>query len=412
MKIRNRVIESINNLANQPPVGQLIEQLQSFMDAHIYPNEELYAKQLGSLENRFSTVPLMEELKTKARELGLWNLWMPEYHGGLSNEDYCVLAEMMGRVLWSPEVFNCNAPDTGNMEVFLKYGTEAQKAQWLEPLLAGEIRSSYCMTEPNVASSDATNIQTSLVRDGNDFLINGRKWFVTNAPYERTKIFIVMGKSDPDNPNRHQRQSQILVPKDTPGVTVVRSLTTLGYDDAPLGHAEIHFDDVRVPAENILLGEGRGFEISQGRLGPGRIHHCMRLIGCAQRALEFACRRAVSRETFGRKLAEHQSVLEDIAKSYSEIEQSRLLTLKTARKIDEVGAKEARDLIAAAKITVPLMAQTVIDRCMQIHGAGGLTADYPMAEAFNYARWCRQADGPDQVHMMALGKQVVKRYAE
>ena len=382
------------------------------MDAHIYPNEELYAEQLGSLENRFSTVPLMEELKTKARELGLWNLWMPKHHGGLSNEDYCALAEMMGRVLWSPEVFNCNAPDTGNMEVFLKYGTEAQKAQWLEPLLAGEIRSSYCMTEPNVASSDATNIQTSLVRDGNDFLINGRKWFVTNAPYERTKIFIVMGKSDPDNPNRHQRQSQILVPKDTPGVTVVRSLTTLGYDDAPLGHAEIHFDDVRVPAENILLGEGRGFEISQGRLGPGRVHHCMRLIGCAQRALEFACRRAVSRETFGRKLAEHQSVLEDIAKSYSEIEQSRLLTLKTARKIDEVGAKEARDLIAAAKITVPLMAQTVIDRCMQIHGAGGLTADYPMAEAFNYARWCRQADGPDQVHMMALGKQVVKRYAE
>ena len=382
------------------------------MDAHIYPNEELYAEQLGSLENRFSTVPLMEELKTKARELGLWNLWMPKHHGGLSNEDYCALAEMMGRVLWSPEVFNCNAPDTGNMEVFLKYGTEAQKAQWLEPLLAGEIRSSYCMTEPNVASSDATNIQTSLVRDGNDFLINGRKWFVTNAPYERTKIFIVMGKSDPDNPNRHQRQSQILVPKDTPGVTVVRSLTTLGYDDAPLGHAEIQFDDVRVPAENILLGEGRGFEISQGRLGPGRIHHCMRLIGCAQRALEFACRRAVSRETFGRKLAEHQSVLEDIAKSYSEIEQSRLLTLKTARKIDEVGAKEARDLIAAAKITVPLMAQTVIDRCMQIHGAGGLTADYPMAEAFNYARWCRQADGPDQVHMMALGKQVVKRYAE
>ena len=382
------------------------------MDAHIYPNEELYAEQLGSLENRFSTVPLMKELKTKARELGLWNLWMPKHHGGLSNEDYCALAEMMGRVLWSPEVFNCNAPDTGNMEVFLKYGTEAQKAQWLEPLLAGEIRSSYCMTEPNVASSDATNIQTSLVRDGNDFLINGRKWFVTNAPYERTKIFIVMGKSDPDNPNRHQRQSQILVPKDTPGVTVVRSLTTLGYDDAPLGHAEIHFDDVRVSAENILLGEGRGFEISQGRLGPGRIHHCMRLIGCAQRALEFACRRAVSRETFGRKLAEHQSVLEDIAKSYSEIEQSRLLTLKTARKIDEVGAKEARDLIAAAKITVPLMAQTVIDRCMQIHGAGGLTADYPMAEAFNYARWCRQADGPDQVHMMALGKQVVKRYAE
>ncbi|MBT5701826.1 MAG: acyl-CoA dehydrogenase, partial [Gammaproteobacteria bacterium] len=320
------------------------------------------------------------------------------------------LAEMMGRVLWSPEVFNCNAPDTGNMEVFIKYGSEAQKARWLQPLLDGEIRSSYCMTEPDVASSDATNVQTSLVRDGNDFVINGRKWFITNAPYERTKIFIVMGKSDPDNPNRHLQQSQILVPKDTPGVTVVRPLTTLGYDDAPLGHAELRFENVRVPAENILLGEGRGFEISQGRLGPGRIHHCMRLIGCAQRALEFACRRAVSRETFGRKLSEHQSVLEDIAKSFSEIEQARLLTLKTARKIDELGAKDARDLIAAAKITVPLMTQTVIDRCMQIHGAAGLTADYPMAEAFNYARWCRQADGPDQVHMMALGKQVVKRY--
>jgi len=279
-------------------------------------------------------------------------------------------------------------------------------------LLSGEIRSSYCMTEPDVASSDATNVRTSIIREGNEYVINGRKWFITNAPYERTKIFIVMGKSDADNPNRHLQQSQILVPKNTPGVTVVRPLTTLGYDDAPLGHAEVLFENVRVPAENILLGEGRGFEISQGRLGPGRIHHCMRLIGCAQRALEFACRRAVSRETFGRKLAEHQSVLEDIAKSYNEIEQSRLLTLKTARKMDEVGAKDSRDLIAASKITVPLMAQTVIDRCMQIHGAGGLTADYPMAEAFNYARWCRQADGPDQVHMMALGKQLVKRYAE
>jgi|TARA_B110000211_G_scaffold133287_1_gene152851 acyl-CoA dehydrogenase len=410
LKNEERIIESVTGIAEQSPLGQIIEQLQSFMDEHIYPNEELYAEQLDALEDRFSTVPLMEELKTKAREQGLWNLWMPKHHGGLSNEDYCSLAEMMGRVLWSPEVFNCNAPDTGNMEVFIKYGSEAQKARWLQPLLDGEIRSSYCMTEPDVASSDATNVQTSLVRDGNDFVINGRKWFITNAPYERTKIFIVMGKSDPDNPNRHLQQSQILVPKDTPGVTVVRPLTTLGYDDAPLGHAELRFENVRVPAENILLGEGRGFEISQGRLGPGRIHHCMRLIGCAQRALEFACRRAVSRETFGRKLSEHQSVLEDIAKSFSEIEQARLLTLKTARKIDELGAKDARDLIAAAKITVPLMTQTVIDRCMQIHGAAGLTADYPMAEAFNYARWCRQADGPDQVHMMALGKQVVKRY--
>lgn len=389
----------------------LFDQLSQFMDTHIYPNEEEYTRQLNALPNRFTTVPLMEELKSKARDAGLWNLWMPHDHGGLSNEDYCPLAETMGRVLWSPEAFNCNAPDTGNMEVFLKYGTEAQKAQWLEPLLSGEIRSAYAMTEPDVASSDATNVRTSITRDGNEYIVNGRKWFITNAPYERTKILIVMGKSDPDNPNRHMQQSQILVPKATEGVTVVRSLTTLGYDDAPLGHAELIFDDVRVPAENILLGEGRGFEISQGRLGPGRIHHCMRLIGSAQRALEFACRRSQTRETFGKRLADHQSVLEDIAKSFSEIEQARLLTLKTARRIDEVGAKDARDMIAAAKITVPLMAQTVIDRCMQIHGAGGLTADYPMAEAFNYARWCRQADGPDQVHMMALGKQVIKRYA-
>ncbi|MEE4282935.1 MAG: acyl-CoA dehydrogenase family protein [Pseudomonadales bacterium] len=390
----------------------LQERLTQFMDEHIYPNEDLYHKQLNAMPDRFSTVPLMEELKTKAKAEGLWNLWLPAEFGGLSNEDYAGLAEIMGRVLWAPEAFNCNAPDTGNMEVFLKYATDAQKEQWLEPLLAGEIRSSYAMTEPDVASSDATNVQTRIEKQGDEYVINGKKWFITNAPYERTRILIVMGKSDPDNSNRHKQQSQVLVPKDTPGVTIVRPLTTLGYDDAPLGHAEVHFDDVRVPADNILLGEGRGFEIAQGRLGPGRIHHCMRLIGSAQRAVEYACRRAVSRETFGRKLSEHQSVLEDIAKSFSEIEQARLLTLKTARRMDEVGAKDARDLIAASKITVPLMAQTVIDRCMQIHGAGGLTADYPMAEAYNYARWCRQADGPDQVHMMALGKQIIKRYTE
>ena len=389
---------------------ELVNHLTAFMDAHIYPNEKAYSAQLHSLPDRFSTVPLMEELKSKARDAGLWNLWMPANHGGLTNEQYCPLAEIMGRVLWSPEVFNCNAPDTGNMEVFLKYATEAQKAQWLEPLLNGEIRSSYAMTEPDVASSDATNVRTSIVRDNDEYVINGRKWFITNAPYERTKIYIVMGKSDPDNPNRHLQQSQVLVPRETEGLEIVRPLTTLGYDDAPLGHAEVHFNNVRVPVENMLLGEGRGFEIAQGRLGPGRIHHCMRLIGASQRAVEYACRRAVSRETFGRKLSEHQSVLEDIAKSWSEIEQARLLTLKTSRQMDEVGAKDARDLIAAAKITVPLMAQGVIDRCMQIHGAGGLTADYPMAEAYNYARWCRQADGPDQVHMMSLGKQIIRRY--
>ena len=403
---------SDSNLSTElPPIEQLLDQLKSFMDVHIYPQEQAYHEQLATAANRFAPLPLMDELKAKAQQQGLWNLWMPRDHGGLTNEDYCGLAEIMGRVLWSPEVFNCNAPDTGNMEVFMKYGTPEQQEQWLKPLLAGEIRSSYCMTEPDVASSDATNVSTSIERKGDEYEINGKKWFITNAMYERTKILIVMGKSDPENPNRHIQQSQILVPKDTPGVSLVRPLTTLGYDDAPLGHAEVHFDQVRVPASNILLGEGRGFEIAQGRLGPGRIHHCMRLIGSAQRALELACTRAVSRETFGKKLSEHQSVLEDISKSYSEIEQSRLLTLKTARKIDEVGAKDSRDLIAAAKITVPLMAQRVIDRCMQIHGAGGLTADYPMAEAFNYARWCRQADGPDQVHMMALGKQVIKRYA-
>ena len=388
----------------------LTARLQTFMDQHIYPDEARYHEELNALDDRFSTVPVMEELKALAKTAGLWNLWMPADHGGLTNEQYSPLAEIMGRVLWSPEVFNCNAPDTGNMEVFLKYGTEAQKAQWLTPLLEGEIRSSYAMTEPDVASSDATNVRTRIERDGEEYVINGRKWFITNAPYERTKILIVMGKSDPDNPNRHLQQSQILVPKDTPGLTIIRPLTTLGYDDAPLGHAELIFENVRVPVDNMLLGEGRGFEISQGRLGPGRIHHCMRLIGCAQRALELACKRVTERETFGRKLADHQSILEDLAKSFSEIEQARLLTLKTARRIDELGAKDARDYIAAAKITVPLMAQTVIDRCMQMHGAGGLTADYPMAEAFNYARWCRQADGPDQVHMMALGKQVIKRF--
>ena len=386
--------------------------LESFMHAHVYPNETRYHEELNALPDRFQTVPVMEELKEKAREEGLWNLFVPKDHGGLSNADYAPLAEIMGRVLWSPEVFNCNAPDTGNMEVFMKYGTEEQKDAWLKPLLEGEIRSSFVMTEPDVASSDATNVQTSILRDGDEYVINGRKWFITNAMYERTKIFIVMGKSDPDNPNRHLQQSQILVPKDTAGITIVRPLTTLGYDDAPQGHAEVVFEDVRVPADNMLLVEGRGFEIAQGRLGPGRIHHCMRLIGCAQRALELACRRAVSRTTFGKTLAQHQSIREDIAKCFSEIEQARLLTLKTAAQMDEVGAKNARDFIAAAKITVPLMAQQVIDRCMQIHGAGGLTADYFMAEAFNYARWCRQADGPDQVHMMALGKQIIQRYAD
>jgi acyl-CoA dehydrogenase len=390
---------------------ELQRRLQAFMEQHVYPAEHEYERQLATTGNRFAMLPLVEELKARARAAGLWNLFLPEHHGGLSNLDYAPLAEIMGRVLWCPEVFNCSAPDTGNMEVLMKYGTPAQQDRWLKPLLAGEIRSAYAMTEPGVASSDATNIETSIRREGDDYVLNGRKWFITNAMYERTKIFIVMGKSDPDNPNRHLQQSQVLVPRETPGLRIVRALTTLGYDDAPQGHAEIVFENVRVPVGNMLLGEGRGFEIAQGRLGPGRIHHCMRLIGCAQRALELACRRSVARSTFGRKLAEHQSIREDIAKSFCEIEQARLLTLKTAARMDEVGPKEARDFIAAAKITVPLMAQTVIDRCMQIHGAGGLTGDWFMAEAFSYARWCRQADGPDQVHMMALGKQLIARYA-
>lgn len=391
--------------------------LHRFMDEYIYPNERRYRSELEAATNRFAPVPIMDTLKDHAKEMGLWNLFVPpalsKYadHEGLSNVDYAPLAEMMGRVIWSPEVFNCNAPDTGNMEVFMKYATPAQQKLWLGPLLDGEIRSSYAMTEPDVASSDATNIQLSIVKEGDSWVLNGRKWFITGAMYERTKILIVMGKSDPNNASRHKQQTQVLVPKNTPGVEIVRPLTTLGYDDAPFGHAEIHFNDVRVPLENVLLGEGRGFEIAQGRLGPGRIHHCMRLIGMAQRSLEQACTRVTQRSTFGRKLSEHQSVREDIAKSFAEIEMARLLVIKTASKMDEQGAQAARDLIAASKISVPLMVQTIIDRCMQMHGAGGLTEDYFMAEAFNYARWCRQADGPDQVHQMALGKQIIAQYA-
>jgi acyl-CoA dehydrogenase len=394
------------------------QQLNAFMTQNIYPREEEYTAQLHAAENRYGYLPIMHELKTKAQEQGLWNLFIPpslaEFsdHGGLSNFDYAPLAETMGRVLWSPEVFNCNAPDTGNMEVFMKYATPAQQAQWLTPLLAGEIRSSYAMTEPQVASSDATNVELSIVPDGNEWVLNGRKWFITGALYECTRIFIVMGKSDPHNTNRHKQQTQVLVPKDTPGLQLIRPLTTLGYDDAPIGHAEMVFDNVRVPLDNVLLGAGRGFEIAQGRLGPGRIHHCMRLIGAAQRSLELACKRVASRTTFGRTLSQHQSVREDIARCFSEIEMARLLVLKTCKKMDDAGTMGSLDMIAASKTTVPLMVQNIIDRCMQMHGAAGLTADYCMAEAFNYARWCRQADGPDQVHQMALGKMVITRYSE
>ncbi len=397
---------------------KLQTKLLAFMDEQIYPNESCYTGQLHDAENRFAPVPLMDELKEKAIAAGLWNLFVPEDHaeycdhGGLTFSDYAPLAEIMGRVIWSAEVFNCNAPDTGNMEVFMNYASKAQQAKWLKPLLAGEIRSSYAMTEPQVASSDATNIQLEIKKNGDEWVLNGRKWFITGAMHERTKIFIVMGKSDPENPNRHKQQTQVLVPKATAGVSVVRSLTTLGYDDAPLGHAEIIFDQVRVPLENVLLGEGRGFEIAQGRLGPGRMHHCMRLIGSAQRSLELACHRANSRTTFGRLLSKHQSVREEISRSFSEIEMARLLVLKTCNKIDSQGVPASIDMIAATKTTIPLLVQNIIDRCMQIHGAAGLSGDYFMAEAFNYARWCRQADGPDQVHHMALGKQIINRYSK
>ena len=397
---------------------QILAQLKAFMSEHIYPNEVPYRTALHEAEDRFASMPLMDALKGKAKAAGLWNLFVPpefaEYsdHGGMSFLDYAPLAEEMGRVIWSPEVFNCNAPDTGNMEVFMKFGTEAQKRAWLEPLLAGDIRSSYAMTEPQVASSDATNIELQIRRDGDEWVLNGHKWFITGAPYERCKIFIVMGKSDPDNANRHLQQSQILVPKDTPGVHILRPLTTLGYDDAPIGHAEVTFTDVRVPVDNLLLGEGRGFDIAQSRLAPGRMHHCMRLIGAGQRSLELACQRVEARQTFGKKLSEHQSIRENIARSYAELEMARLLVHKTCWHIDTYGVKPSIELISATKITIPKLIQYLIDRCMQMYGAGGLTEDWCMAEQFNYARWCRQADGPDEVHEMALGKRVIKHYAE
>ncbi len=395
-----------------PRVRELQSRLTAFMQAHVYPNEHRFKQQLQG--NRWNTPPLLQELKAQARAQGLWNLFMPgQEHGGagLSNLEYAPLAEIMGRVFWAAEVFNCSAPDTGNMEVFARYATQAQQAQWLTPLLAGEIRSAYLMTEPGVGSSDATNVELSIQPDGDDYVINGRKWFATGAMRESCKIFIVMGKTDPENLSRHLQQSQVLVPRDTAGVTIVRPLSTMGYFEEPAGHAEVLFENVRVPKANILLGEGRGFEIAQGRLGPGRIHHCMRVIGAAQRALELACRRVSSRVAFGKKLSEQGSVRESIALMASKVEMARLLTLRAADKMDRVGNKDAMDLIAMAKIMVPQLGSEVIDMAIQMHGAGGLTEDYFLAEAFNYARWCRLADGPDQVHMMALGKQVIREYA-
>jgi acyl-CoA dehydrogenase len=400
------------NFDSSDKVKALCGQLQAFMDQRVLPAENRFREEIANADNRWTTPPLIEELKLLAREQGLWNLFLPghEAGAGLSNLEYAPLAEIMGQVWWAAEVFNCNAPDTGNMETLMRYGSEEQKSRWLTPLLEGRIRSAFAMTEPDVASSDATNIRCSIVRDGDDYIIDGRKWFTTGAMRDTCELLIVMGKTDPDNSNPHLQQSMILVPKNTPGVKILRHVTTLGYDDAPYGEAEILLEQVRVPAANLLLGEGRGFEIAQGRLGPGRIHHCMRLVGGAQRALELTMDRVEQRSTFGRKLSEHQSVREDIARSWCEIEQARLLTLKAADKIDRDGSKAARDLIAAIKIVAPGMAQTVIDRAMQIHGAMGLTADLPLAELFNYARQIRLADGPDQVHMMALARQLVKAH--
>jgi acyl-CoA dehydrogenase len=388
--------------------------LNEFMAQHVYPNEKLYHEQVSAPGQRWKLPPLMRELKAKAKAAGLWNLSMPntEYGQGLNNVEYAPLAEIMGRVIWAVEVFNCSPPDAGNMELLYHYGNEQQKEQWLKPLANGEIRSCYAMTEPKVASSDATNVETLIQRDGDHYVINGHKWFITGAMYDQCKIMILMGKSDPHNANRHVQQSQILIPMDSPGIKIIRPLTTFGYDDAPIGHAEVILENVRVPAANLLLGEGRGFEIAQGRLGPGRIHHCMRLIGCAQRALEIACQRAEQRVAFGKKLSEQGSVREDIANSATEIEQARLLTLRAADKMDREGNKVARDLIAMAKISVPNMAVRVIDRAMQVHGAGGFTSDYFLAEAYSYARWMRVGDGPDQVHLMSLGKDLIKQHGK
>jgi acyl-CoA dehydrogenase len=390
-----------------PKVQKLREQLLAFMDEHIYPNEELYLQQLD-VGDRWGPTEILGELKGRARESGLWNLFLPKEYGqfspGLTVLEYAPLAEIMGRVLWASEVFNCSAPDTGNMEVLARYGNAAQQEEWLVPLLNGEIRSAFAMTEPEVASSDATNVQTSIVRDGDDYVINGCKWYISGACNSHAKIMIVMGKTDPDGENRYQQQSMILVPMDTQGVTVVRPMKVFGYDDAPEGHAEVTFDKVRVPSSNLLLGEGRGFEIAQGRLGPGRIHHCMRLVGMAQRALEAMCVRAETRIAFGRPLSKQQSVREDIARSACEIEQARLLTFKAASRMDEGGNKAAKDLIAMIKIVAPTMACTVIDRAIQIHGAAGVSQDFFLAHVYAAARTIRLADGPDQVHMMQLGR--------
>ena len=399
------------DFAHSPKVMELQGRLQDFMDRHIYPNEERFEREVAT-GDRWQPTALIEELKPKAREAGLWNLFLPESeHGaGLTNVEYAPLCEIMGRVAWAPEVFNCSAPDTGNMEVLVRYGTPAQKAEWLAPLLDGRIRSAFAMTEPDVASSDATNIESRIERAGGEYVINGRKWWISGAPDPRCKILIFMGKTDPRHPEKHRQQSMILVPKDAPGITIKRALPVFGYDDAPHGHAEMVFENVRVPAANLLLGEGRGFEIAQGRLGPGRIHHCMRLIGVAERALERMCKRVKSRIAFGRPIGDQTVTLERIAEARSRIEQARLLTLKAAYMMDTVGNKAARAEIAMIKVVVPNMACQVIDWAIQAHGGGGVTSDFGLAAAYAGARTLRLADGPDEVHRNQIGRLELRKY--
>ena len=397
-----------------PKVKELQAKVAAFMERHVYPKENRYWEEAD--ENRAKGNPwiptrIVEELKAKARAEGLWNLWRPKAHGGtLTNLEYAPLCEIMGRVTWAPEVFNCSAPDTGNMEVLLRYGSSEQQKAWLAPLLEGEIRSAFLMTEPGVASSDATNIQCRIERRGDEYVINGHKWWSSGAGDPRCRIYIVMGKTDPENPNRHQQQSQILVPSDAPGVKVTRALQVFGFDDAPHGHMEVTLKDVRVPAINMLLGEGRGFEIAQGRLGPGRIHHCMRIIGQAERALELMCKRLKSRVAFGKAVSQQSVWHERVAESRIMLEQARLLTLKAAHMMDTVGNKAARAEIAMIKVLAPNMAQQVIDWAIQAHGGGGVCQEFPLAWMYSWNRALRLADGPDEVHRAQIAKIELGKY--
>jgi acyl-CoA dehydrogenase len=398
------------NFDHTEKVLELRGQLEAFMDEFVYPNERIFHEQVESAEDRWSTPPIMERLKAEARSRGLWNLFLPdsEHGAGLSNLEYAPLCEVMGRSLIAPEVFNCNAPDTGNMEVLARYGSPEQQERWLRPLLEGEIRSAFCMTEPDVASSDATNIQARIERDGDEYVVNGRKWWSTGAGNRRCKISILMGKTDHEA-SRHEQQSMILVPLDAPGVEIERTLSVFGYDEAPHGHAEISFDDVRVPKQNIIWDEGKGFAIAQGRLGPGRIHHCMRQIGVAERALELMCERVKSREAFGKPLAEQGVIMEWIADSRMEIEQARLLTLKAAHMMDTVGNKEARSEIAQIKVVAPNATLKVLDRAIQAFGGAGVSGDTPLAAFWAESRILRLADGPDEVHRASVAKLELKK---